>query len=564
MISNVPHNESKKTNAEPRDSGESPENTVIPALPHHEQTTNRYTHGHEQAVLANHAQRQAVDCAAYLLPHVRPGMSVLDVGFGPGSITLDLAEIVAPGQVVGIENTDTPLRAAQDHAAARGDHHTKFIRADVMDMPFEDDSFDVVHAHQVIQHLADPVGALREMRRVCKPGGLIAVRDADYAAMSWYPELPNLEIWRTLYREIAHSNRAEPDAGRHLRRWAHAAGLTDLTVTTSNFTYSSAQQCRTWGESQARRVDGAAFRSQAAQLGYSDDDVTAIVESWRTWSSDPDAFFLIPNTEVLARVTKENAEKSQPEPLNNLKRSPNLTRLWSIGVSKPELTRSESTPETSTKTLPLSPASEQLRHISMQLTAISETGLWYGKDQFDIERFVKVGELAHQLMEHLAAHPLAEYDQKVASVAGYTTPKVDVRGAVFNEKGEILLVRETLDGGRWTLPGGWCDILESPRPATEREVLEEAGLKVKATHLAAVVDREKWPHHPPFDYHIYKLFYVCEPEGAVDPNYTSNETSEVGWFPVKNLPELSPSRVLPEQIWLAYEHWLHPGPAYSD
>ena len=537
---------------------------VSPAPHHPEHASNRYTHGHEQAVLANHAQRRAADCAAYLLPHLRPGMSVLDVGFGPGSITLDLAEVVAPGRVVGIENTDVPIRAAQDNATARGDHRTEFVRADVMAMPFEDNSFDVVHAHQVLQHLADPVGALRDMARVCKPGGLIAVRDADYAAMSWYPELPKLETWRTLYRDIAHANHAEPDAGRHLRRWFREAGLTSLTVTTSNFSYSSVQQCSGWGESQARRVGGAAFRSQAARLGFSDGDVTAIVDAWRSWGSDPDAFFLVPNTEVLAHVAKERTEVSQEESSSTAEELAGPSASEPSGVPKPKPTTLESTPDTTPESLPLSPASEQLHRIAMQLTAISETGLWYGKDQFDIERFANVGELARELMEHLAAHPLAEYDRQVASVAGYTTPKVDVRGAVFNEKDEVLLVRETLDGGRWTLPGGWCDILESPRPATEREVLEEAGLKVKATHLAAVVDREKWPHYPPFDYHIYKMFYVCEPEGAVDLNYTSNETSEVGWFPVDDLPELSPSRVLPEQIRLAYNHWLNPGPAYSD
>ena len=523
MVSHVPHEESENTPA-------------APAQLQNEPVANRYTHGHEQAVLANHAQRRAADCAAYLLPRLRPGMSVLDVGFGPGSITLDLAEAVAPGSVVGIENTDAPIPAALDNAAARGDHRTEFIQADVMAMPFDDNSFDVVHAHQVLQHLADPVGALREMRRVCKPGGLIAVRDADYAAMSWYPELPELETWRSLYRDIAHANRAEPDAGRHLRRWFQAADLTELTITTSNFTYSSAEQCRGWGESQARRVDGSTFRSQAAQLGLSDDAVTAIVAAWRTWGTDPDAFFLIPNTEILARVSEESSRETSTSD------------------------NSSSTLETA----PFSPESDQLRRISMEMAAISETGLWYSTDQFDIERFHRLGELARELLEHVAAHPLAAYDKKVASVAGYTTPKVDVRGAVFNEKGEVLLVRETLDNGRWTLPGGWCDILESPRPATEREVLEEAGLEVTATHLAAVVDREKWPHDPPLAHQIYKLFYVCEPTGTVNLDYTSNETSEVGWFSVHDLPELSLSRVVPEQIRLVHEHWLNPGPAYSD
>lgn len=262
----------------------------------------RYTHGHEQAVLASHAQRTAAACAAYLLPHLRSGMRLLDVGFGPGTITLDLAEAVAPGEVVGIENTEQPLVAARQNARERGDVHTRFLRADVMELPFEDNSFDVVHAHQVLQHLSNPVGALKQMARVCKPGGLIAVRDADYASMSWYPEMPELEQWRSLYRNVAHANRAEPDAGRHLRAWARAAGLTDLTITSSNFCYASGPSCRGWGESQAQRVTGSTFRTQAAQLGASDDDVATIVQAWRTWGSHPDAFFLIPNTEILARV----------------------------------------------------------------------------------------------------------------------------------------------------------------------------------------------------------------------------------------------------------------------
>lgn len=146
-------------------------------------------------------------------------------------------------------------------------------------------------------------------------------------------------------------------------------------------------------------------------------------------------------------------------------------------------------------------------------------------------------------------------------MAGYTTPKVDVRSAVFNEKGRVLLVRETLDNGRWTLPGGWCDILESPRQPPNAKY-SKAGLEVTATHLAAVVDREKWPHDPPLAHQIYKLFYVCRRPIAVNLDYTSNETGEVGWFSVHDLPELSLSRVLPEQIRLVHEHWLNPGPFY--
>ena len=262
----------------------------------------RYTHGHETAVLASHSLRTAQNSAADLLPHLKPGIRVLDVGFGPGTITLDLAELVAPGNVVGIENTDGPFEAARAAAASRGDTDTRFERADVMDLPYEDNSFDVVHAHQVLQHLADPVGALREMARVCRPGGSVAARDADYAAMAWYPLFPELERWREVYRAIAHGNGAEPDAGRHMRRWAQAAGLETAQITSSNWCYADAEACAQWGESQAQRVSGRGFRHQAGEHGCDSFEVEQIADAWRRWGQSPDAYFLIPNTEILARI----------------------------------------------------------------------------------------------------------------------------------------------------------------------------------------------------------------------------------------------------------------------
>ncbi len=262
----------------------------------------KYTHGPEKAVLASHGARTAADCAAYLLPSLKPGMRLLDVGFGPGTITLDLAEAVAPGEVVGVENTEGPFATARENASARGDERTQFVLGDVMDLPFEDDSFDVTHAHQVLQHLTDPVRALQEMARVTKPGGYVAVRDADYQATHWFPELPELEGWRSTYRSIAKANGAEPDAARHLRAWARAAGLTNVTLTSSNWCYASPEACATWGESQANRVNGPLFRSQAEALGVTGDQVDEFVAAWRLWGTHPDAVYVIPNIELLARV----------------------------------------------------------------------------------------------------------------------------------------------------------------------------------------------------------------------------------------------------------------------
>lgn len=204
------------------------------------------------------------------------------------------------------------------------------------------------------------------------------------------------------------------------------------------------------------------------------------------------------------------------------------------------------------------------RRIAIELAALSESGLAYCTDRFDIERFHRVGALAREIMQLVAGEPLDEYDPRVASVAGYTTPKIDVRGGVFDEEGRVLLVREIADDDRWTLPGGWCDVLETPRQAVEREVEEEAGLSVRAVHLAAVIDREQWSHEPAYDRHIYKLFFVCEAQGVVDLSFVGDETSQVGWFYVDDLPPLSIARVLPEQIVILHQHWQEPGPALVD
>lgn len=208
--------------------------------------------------------------------------------------------------------------------------------------------------------------------------------------------------------------------------------------------------------------------------------------------------------------------------------------------------------------------SEVLRARAMELTALAESGLAYSRDEFDIARFHRVGELARELMQEVAADPLPEYDREVASATGYATPKIDLRAGIFDRDGRVLLVREIADAGRWTLPGGWCDIHESPRAAIEREVLEEAGVRARAVHLAAVVDRERWGHVPVYDRHIYKLFFVCEVDGPVNLDFASVETSEVGWFDVDDLPDLSVARVLPEQIALLRAQWRDPGPAYVD
>lgn len=267
-----------------------------------ENTYGRYTHGHERSALASHSARTAGNSAAYLLPHLKSGIQVLDIGCGPGTITLDLAALVKPGKVIGLDNVEAPLLAARAEAAARADTTTVFQVGDVLNLPFDDASFDVVHAHQVLQHLTDPVKALKEMMRVCKPGGWIAARDADYAGMSWYPELPGLEQWRQTYRAAARANGAEPDAGRRMRAWARAASIPSPQITASVWNYSDTETCRWWGNGQADRCSGEIFSKHAKEQGLQTADIAEIVSAWRQWGDEPDALFCMPHIELLAQI----------------------------------------------------------------------------------------------------------------------------------------------------------------------------------------------------------------------------------------------------------------------
>lgn len=264
-----------------------------------------YVHGHHRSVLDSHGARTAANSAAYLLPHLRPGMRVLDLGCGPGTITLDLAEIVGPeGGVVGVDAVEVPLAAARTIAAARGDTTTVFEVADAYTLPFEDDSFDVGHAHQVLQHLADPVAALRELARVVRPGGLVAVRDADYGSMSWHPASEGLDRWLDVYRRTARLAGGEPDGGRHVLAWVHAAGLTDVVPTTSTWSYATPEQREWWGGQWVERATRSSFAEQAVAAGHSTpEDLSAMADAWATWAAHPDGWFTMVHGEVLARVS---------------------------------------------------------------------------------------------------------------------------------------------------------------------------------------------------------------------------------------------------------------------
>lgn len=263
-----------------------------------------YSHGHHESVLRSHVWRTVDNSAAYLLPALTAGLDLLDVGCGPGTITLDLAKRLNPGRVVGMDVSSGVLAEANQlrDADGPGAANVTFVVGDVYGLDFGDASFDVVHAHQVLQHLSDPVRALRSIQRVLKPGGTLGVRDSDYAGFVWAPVDPFLDRWMELYHLITRRNGGEADAGRFLLGWVQQAGFVDVVATSSTWTFADPEGRAWWGGLWADRVEQSSFADQAIRYQLSDgDELGAIAAAWRRWAERPDAYFAVLHAEVLAR-----------------------------------------------------------------------------------------------------------------------------------------------------------------------------------------------------------------------------------------------------------------------
>jgi ubiquinone/menaquinone biosynthesis C-methylase UbiE len=263
----------------------------------------RYTHGHHESVLRSHRWRTAENSAAYLLAHLKTDDRLLDVGCGPGTISIDFARRIPAGEVIGIDEAEMVLVDARSLAVSEQVNNVVFQKADVYDLPFDDNEFDVVHAHQVLQHLGDPIRALVEMRRVCAPGGLIAVRDSDYAAMTWFPLDVRFDRWLALYETLARKSGGEPDAGRRLLSWARAAGLSDIEPSSSTWCFATPELRKWWGELWADRMTKSRLAEIAGESGAaSPAELEELAEAWRSWASNPDGWFSLLHGELLCRV----------------------------------------------------------------------------------------------------------------------------------------------------------------------------------------------------------------------------------------------------------------------
>lgn len=259
----------------------------------------KYTHGHHESVLKSHTWRTIANSAAYLAPRLDAGLSLLDVGCGPGTITVEFADTLAPGRVVGVDASAEVIAKAGEFERP----NLEFLVADAYALPFDDDTFDIAHAHQTLQHVADPVAMLREMRRVVKPGGILAARDVDYAGVIWYPESHDLGQWLRIYELVHRSNGGEPDAGRRLKAWALQVGFAQVRTTASLWNFSDAADREWWGSMWEARVLQSAFAADAMGKGLAtQDELEAISRAWRAWADSEEGWLALPHGEIVATV----------------------------------------------------------------------------------------------------------------------------------------------------------------------------------------------------------------------------------------------------------------------
>ena len=265
-----------------------------------------YLSDHSESVLKSHSMRTAAGSAAYMLPSLRPRMKVLDIGCGPGSITVDLAALVPQGHVVGIDNGTEVIEEARALASERGLKNIEFQVGDAHALDFADQSFDIVHAHQVLQHLEDPTHALREWCRLVKSGGLLACREADFESVASFPEIEGVSDFGSVYVNAARARGGEPNGGRHLVAWARAAGIkrSNIKATASVWCFSSPEERASYSGMWIDRIFNSSYYTNMINDGHaSKEDLDRFAQG--VCLSVGHQFFV-----VLIPVTEDNSAAS--------------------------------------------------------------------------------------------------------------------------------------------------------------------------------------------------------------------------------------------------------------
>ncbi|KAF2482416.1 putative ubiE/COQ5 methyltransferase [Neohortaea acidophila] len=244
-----------------------------------------YTQGYDAATLASHQSRSAEAQADYLIPHIKPHFRILDIGCGPGTITCDFAKYVPQGSVTGVDFSEEVLAQARAEAERRGVGTTiHFQPASALELPFEEGSFDVVHCHALLVHVPHAAEAVKEMRRVCKTGGIVAAREPVWDTTVIHPHNPLLEKWKVVGARLKVLESAEPDAGKYLAEWAIAAGFEwDKVKVSCNVLEYSGSSAQWWGELTAKRARSELYaRAIKAEL-MTEEEVEQVAAAYAAW-----------------------------------------------------------------------------------------------------------------------------------------------------------------------------------------------------------------------------------------------------------------------------------------
>ena len=255
------------------------------------QPTDEYARWLRATHTPAHARRTAERNAAFLLPHLAPGMRLLDAGCGPGSITLGLAAAVAPGEVVGIDAAPEAIDAATAAAAQASQSNARFASGNVYALPFEDGHFDVVFMHAVLQHLNEPVAALGEAFRVLRPGGLVALADADYGGYIIAPRSASLDSAIALQERIRLKSGGDTRIGAKLGSLIAGAGFERVECGATANSAGTAEGAKLTGDFNARYFEAPELAARAAAGGWATkDELAEAGAAWREWGSTPGAF----------------------------------------------------------------------------------------------------------------------------------------------------------------------------------------------------------------------------------------------------------------------------------
>jgi ubiquinone/menaquinone biosynthesis C-methylase UbiE len=272
--------------------------------------SGKYLHGHHASVLRSHTWRTVENSAPHVIPYLnKPNLKILDVGCGPGTISVDLASRVPQGFVYAIDPSAEVIEKARDHAKEKGVSNVRFEVGDIFNWTglegVDEGAFDIVHAHQVLQHLQDPLGALKEMKRLTKPGGIVACRETDFSAMTWYPEIPGMREWSKLYIAVAQGIKCDPNIGRRLHAIAMEAGFdrSEIEASGAVWVFSTPEERAWWCGLWAERTLQSNFKKTCIESGLAtEEDLHKTAEAWRDLEKREDGWFSVMNGQIICHV----------------------------------------------------------------------------------------------------------------------------------------------------------------------------------------------------------------------------------------------------------------------